>query len=216
MLFFLFAAAAVQAAPVTPAAQPRHYGRLFISPMGEPFRGADPIADWFNQADRNHDGFLTVDEMQRDADRFFLTLDTDHDGEIGPDEITHYETEIAPQVRGEPEDLYAKNIAGGDDQGADGEGYEDDSGYIGNGTGAPQGAGSFGLLNIPEPVSAADLDLNRGVSREEFHKAAGQRFVLLDTNHAGKLTLAQLEGLHPSGSVAGFHHHGDHHRPSGK
>lgn len=215
MLILFLAAAAAQAASSTPAVQPRHYGRLFISPMGEPFRGEDPLADWFNQADHNHDGFLTVDEMQQDADRFFLTLDSDHDGEIGPDEITRYETEIVPQVRGEPEDLYAKNIAGGDDQGADGEGYEDDSGYIGNGTGAPQGAGSFGLLNIPEPVSAADLDLNRGVSREEFHKVAGQRFLLLDTNRFGKLSLAQLEALRPSSPIT-FHHHGDHHRRSGK
>ena len=45
------------------------WARLFISPMGEPFRRAtadeDRLADWFAQADRNHDGMLTVDEMQR-------------------------------------------------------------------------------------------------------------------------------------------------------
>ena len=46
----------------------RRLGRPFVSPMGEPFRGdasGDGLVDWFNQADRNHDGLVTVDEMQR-------------------------------------------------------------------------------------------------------------------------------------------------------
>jgi Ca2+-binding EF-hand superfamily protein len=74
----------------------------FISPMGEPFtadRGGNALADWFAQADRNHDGMLTKDEMQQDAERFFVTLDVNHDGEIDPDEITRYETQIAPANR---------------------------------------------------------------------------------------------------------------------
>ena len=36
--------------------------------------------------------------MQQDAERFFATLDTNHDGEIDPDEITHYE-QSSPQSR---------------------------------------------------------------------------------------------------------------------
>jgi hypothetical protein len=75
---------------------------LFISPMGEPFRPdtreASGLAEWFNQADRNHDGRLMLDEMQGDADRFFAILDVNHDGEIDPDEIEHYETAIAPEI----------------------------------------------------------------------------------------------------------------------
>ena len=59
--------------------------------MGEPFRPAsrdgNGLAEWFAQADRNHDGQLTLDEMQADADRFFALLDVNHDGEIDPDEI---------------------------------------------------------------------------------------------------------------------------------
>jgi hypothetical protein len=164
--------------------------------MGEPFRGQDPLADWFNQADRNHDGFLTVDEMQQDADRFFATLDTNHDGEIDPDEIAHYETAVAPQVHGEPADMYAKSIAGGDTQLDDPDSPESDN--AGNGVVGPVGAGRFALLNIPEPVAAADLDLNRGVSRDEFHKVAGQRFLILDAKHSGRLSLAQLEAMRPS------------------
>jgi len=95
VLALAFAAAASPAAP--PA---HHFGRQFVSPMGEPFlsTGAgDSLQTWFNQADTNHDGVLTSQEMQADAERFFATLDTNHDGEIDPDEITHYELDIAPR-----------------------------------------------------------------------------------------------------------------------
>jgi hypothetical protein len=56
------------------------------------------------------------------------------------------------------------------------------------------GAGGvpISLLGLPEPVIAADADFNRGVSREEFRRAAGQRFVLLDVNHDGRLEPAEL------------------------
>src|ERR1700745_1281596 len=100
-LVLVAAAAAVQAAPFSaPARAP---GRPFISPMGEPFFGRtadeDGLTVWFEQADRNHDGVLTPDEMTADAQRFFEVLDSNHDGEIDPDEIAHYETVIAPEVR---------------------------------------------------------------------------------------------------------------------
>ena len=60
-----------------------------------------------------------------------------------------------------------------------------------------QGAGRYGLLNIPEPVIAADTDLNRGVTLAEFETAADARFVLFDTNHDGKLSLTELQALMP-------------------
>ena len=91
--------------------------------MGEPFRARsasdDTLADWFRQADRNHDGVLTADEMQADADRFFAMLDTDHNGEIEPDELAHYEYEIAPDIqvmtktKRNPDDP-APNVSGAD------------------------------------------------------------------------------------------------------
>src|SRR5205085_1081238 len=95
--------AAAQVTPTAPINITGHAWAPFISPMGEPFRARtaadDTLASWFYQADRNHDGVLTVDEMLADADRFFATLDTDHDGEIDPAELAHYEYEIAPDVQ---------------------------------------------------------------------------------------------------------------------
>ena len=113
----LNAAVATQASPIplsapSPAAQPsppaaerwRQGGggrrTLFISPMGEPFRGQETrsaaLGAWFAQADRDHNGTLSAQEMRDDAARFFATLDSGHDHEIDPDDINRYENEIAP------------------------------------------------------------------------------------------------------------------------
>jgi len=167
----------------------------FISPMGEPFspkfESDNTLATWFRQADRNHDGLLSSVEMQADADRFFETLDTDGNGEIDPDELVHYEWQVAPQIqvnsrlRRQPgEKVDPKNEAEEKRKAR----RRDDSLD-------PQGAARYGLLNIPQPVAAADLDLNRGVSRVEFRQASIYRFGLLDTADRGVLALNQLETL---------------------
>lgn len=193
----------------------------FISPMGEPFRSRstddDTVADWFNQADRNHDGYLTVDEMQADAERFFKTLDENHDGEIDPDELARYEWQVAPEIqvnsrqrqrRGEP----APEISAEDERNAlpdEGDGpqrrkrrHADPGMGIGM-DGSPMGAARYALLNIPEPVAAADSDFNRAISLEEFRDAARSRFELLDARHQGKVSLQELEAMLPPPPVPG-------------
>lgn len=143
-------------AAVAAAMQPANHGsgRAFMSPMGEPFfasaKSADGLSAWFSQTDLDHDGSITADEMTADAARFFKVLDVNKDGEIDPDEISHYE-----------QTMQAK-------------GYR------------------YSLLNIPEPVISADADFNRGVSVEEFRRAASKRFRLMDLNHTGRLTLPVL------------------------
>jgi Ca2+-binding EF-hand superfamily protein len=200
--------------------------------MGEPFRPASRdesgLADWFRQADRNHDGQLTLDEMQADADRFFGLLDVNHDGEIDPDEIERYETVVAPEIssgahfamaamdRAEPEggggDRGGYGGHGGHGGGGGHGGYGGGHGggghrpggggggasFHGRGNDEHEGAARFGLLDLPEPVTAADTNFNRGVSREEFKQAAQQRFLALDLDHRGLLTLPELEKIRPA------------------
>jgi Ca2+-binding EF-hand superfamily protein len=155
--------------------------------MGEPFRAAgaadDPVAAWFAQADRDGDGRLSRGEIEADAARFFASLDLDRNGEIDPAETSRYEREVAPEIqlgqqmgpwqggrrRSSEERRRAREAADG-----------------------LQGAGRFAWLNIPEPVAAADADLNRGVSRDEFARAAGERLQKLDTNQDGMLDRAEL------------------------
>jgi len=191
-----------------------HAWAPFISPMGEPFRARtateDTLARWFAQADRNHDGMLTPDEMEADADRFFTTLDTDHDGEIGPEELVRYEWEVAPeiQVNSRTRRQPGEQIANSGQKGRWRTGESDDPGMERRGrrdSKRPglQGAARYGLLNIPEPVAAADSDFNRGISRSEFRAAAVARFQLLDTAHQGRLGLAQLEAVRTAALAAG-------------
>jgi Ca2+-binding EF-hand superfamily protein len=58
-----------------------------------------------------------------------------------------------------------------------------------------QGAGRFGYLDYPEPVTAADRNFNRGVDAQEFERAADERFALLDANRDGKITPGELPRL---------------------
>jgi hypothetical protein len=53
-------------------------------------------------------------------------------------------------------------------------------------------AAPFGLLAEPEPVRAADADLDGRVTKAEFLAAADRRFKALDRRHDGKLTLDEL------------------------
>lgn len=215
--------------PSTPIYVTGHPWAPFISPMGEPFRAHNPsddaLANWFRQADRNHDGVLTADEMVADAERFFATLDTNHDGQIDPDELEHYEWDVAPEIQVNSRTRRAPGQpapgalpADPDDQPREQHkkrrGDFDDS-SLGLG-GALQGAARYGLLNIPEPVAAADTDFDRAITLQEFREAAAARFQLLDTAHTGKLTLAQLETMRPAIETDGHRRKRDDHAPDAR
>jgi hypothetical protein len=186
---------------------------IFISPMGEPFREGSTAAGlerWFAVADRDSDHALSLAELTGDAGRFFAFLDSDGNGELGPVEINRYEREIAPEIQlGGWAGRRGLGKRGGDWRRRDPDRYEGGGrgpagrrrgggsfSEYGDTTGL-QGAGRYGLINIPEPVIDADSDLNRGVSRAEFAASAGRRFLLLDTGRDGRLTLDELQLLLP-------------------
>ena len=54
------------------------------------------------------------------------------------------------------------------------------------------GAAAYGLLAEPEPVRAADTNLDGRVTKAEFLAAADRRFKRLDKRGDGKLTLDEL------------------------
>ena len=164
---FLMSVAAAEAPPIIVQAYP---WAPFISPMGEPFRppssGEAPIGRWFVRADQNHDGMLTADEMQADADRFFTRLDSNRDGQIDPEEITAYESEIAPDVQvnsqwKRPRGEIAAEPESDRDRPAWDSSRKREDRYDGYRTDGLQGAARYGLLNIPQPVASADADFNR-------------------------------------------------------
>jgi hypothetical protein len=163
---------------------------VFLSPMGEPFRAAPgqpyPSAIWFAGADKNGDNAVTRAEMVADAARFFARLDIDHDGRLTPDEVAAYERDIAPEtslfaVR--PDDFYERSNR---------RRHEVDAVGRSSDYGGAMGAGRYAWLNIPEPVAAADQDIDRVVSAAEFAAAAGRAFDSLDGAGRGRLKLSEL------------------------
>ncbi|HJU77638.1 MAG TPA: EF-hand domain-containing protein [Sphingomicrobium sp.] len=183
----------------------------FISPMGEPFRaraaGEDTLARWFNQADRNRDGALTSTEMEADAERFFARLDADGNGQIEPEELVQYEWELAPEIqvasrwkRSRPAASGARASSGETARRSERAEHVPSSDGLAYGL---QGAARYALLNIPQPVAAADADFDRAITLGEFRLAARYRFQLLDSRRQGRLTLAGLAELLPSPSKAG-------------
>lgn len=185
--------ALAQAAPMAvlpPGDGPRSWrDQLFVSPAGEPFRvGEDqpyPVALWFNQADLNHDGKLGEAEFIADFQRFAAALDTDHDGIIEGTEVEAYENFMVPEVHSGATLSYSTEGEGTS------HGPPADS--------QPMGAGKYGLINLPEPVSSMDMRLNGRITKSDVTTAAVYRFSLLDKDERGWLTLADLPETYAQG-----------------
>ena len=195
------------------------HGEPFRGKEGD---AACPMRIWFDQADADHDGALTRGEFRNDALRFFRTLDVNSDGVIGPGELQRYERVIFPEIAfgdhpgpqaalqtGLLRVAYAGQLGGGGMGGQPGGGGGgggggrhgggkaggDHAGQRGgdDGGSSSQGAGRFGLLAEPEPVSAADLNFDGRISQAEFATRADQRFDDLDAAQTGRLTYADIE-----------------------
>jgi hypothetical protein len=189
-----------------------HFARLpnvFISPAGKPYRARPdepyPVVQWFADADANHDGKLTREDMRADADAFFRTLDTNHDGVIDGFEVQAYEQNVAPEILPHIENLRAgegfdPNLDLADQRNTERQGSSGGGrgGFqlrqpreVKGETGA-QGAAVYSLINQPEPVAAADSDFDGKITLAEFEAAADRHFEILDTKQQGYLTLAGL------------------------
>lgn len=185
---------------------------LFVSPFGEAFRSTPdqpwPVADWFLGADEDLDGIMTYDEFAADGLRWFAHLDTDRSGRLDQAELADYETALrafagpvrGPEGAGRPESgpaqggpgrarlsLAPPQSRGGGRGGPPGGGGRPRSGPQGYGTVAD--AGFFGL---PQPVKAADVNVDQRVTAEEWATMTRRWFLQLDTDQDGKLTLAAL------------------------
>ena len=205
-LFFAaaaLAALAACAAPV-PGTEPAFEGSInvFISPMGEPFRGgkddAYPIDRWFARVDTDHDSALSWDEFKADATAFFRQLDLNHDGVIEGDEVSNYEQNVAPEILPRVARLTARDIPPlpardpqtNRDREATNAATQDMA--IRPRAGLLAGAAVFGVTPEPEPVAASDTDFDGKITLQEWLQSAHRRFDLLDLNHDGRVARAEL------------------------
>ena len=175
--------------------------RLFISPMGEPFRQPDGFGAWLAAADTDHDGAVSLAEFRADGQRFFKLLDTDASGDIDGFEMQAYERERVPEIATvsvEDGPRRRGGMFGGRRRGGDTPTASDSAPTVQAGAfkGAGRsGAARFSLLNIPQPVANCDEDGNGRVSVQEWDHAMARRFSVLDKAGAGRLT---RESLRPS------------------
>jgi EF hand domain-containing protein len=197
------------------------FTQLFISPCGEPYRGRPgepyPVVLWFKQADLNHDGVVDHAEFLADHAGFFDALDSDGNGYLDATELAFYEHRVVPDVFGHDAKLGLVTPRSGEalaerdgvrlilvqgtgqphaEQAPPGpEGAQGPLGGLNAHRKAPriwEGAAAYGLLAEPEPVAAADTDLDGRITKAEFQAAAERRFKLLDKRKDGKLTLDEL------------------------
>ncbi len=175
---------------------------VFISPMGEPFRGGAtdpyPLDRWFSRADTNHDGALQWSEFKADADAFFQQLDTNHDGVLSGAEVSAYEQDVAPEILPRVARLTSKDMSPlpSNDPEANRERAAREAAANGQVT-RPRadllaGAGVFGVTPEPEPVAASDTDFDGKVTLAEWDQSARRRFDFLDKNHDGRIDRAEL------------------------
>ncbi|OYY67423.1 EF-hand domain-containing protein [Sphingomonas sp. 28-63-12] len=94
---------------------------------------------------------------------------------------------------------YGGGHGGGSSFAGDTQGAAQDDGSAGIVPPAPlrlvdpiEGAGRFGLLNIPEPITSMDINLDGRITAAEMTAAARRRFALLDTDNHGYLTQRDL------------------------
>jgi hypothetical protein len=65
-----------------------------------------------------------------------------------------------------------------------------------------EGAARYSLINEPEPIAAADANLDGKVTLAEWMAATDRRFTRLDHNHSGRLTKDNLLHLQPKPAKA--------------
>ncbi|HYC99156.1 hypothetical protein [Brevundimonas sp.] len=177
---------------------------MFISPFGEPFMAEPgepwPVSDWFIGADIDLDQAMTFEEFAADGRRWFGDLDQDRSGRLDQAELAAYEARLRllahgpgqgapPQRRGGDRPAPMTLAEPAPQNGPPGRVRRRGAGGWAGGYGPVAEAGFF---NLPQPVKAADINIDQRVTAEEWATATERWFLALDTDRDGRLTMAGL------------------------
>lgn len=143
--------------------------------------GACPVllARWLSAADRNHDGALEQEEAIEDGAAFFARIDTNGDHFLMPAELAAYRDAQAPTA------YLDRAVRESHHQAEDSEGGKRKGG-------SPAFTSTIGLRGQPDPIMAADANLDFKVSADELRAKIAARFAHLDQDHDSRLTPAEL------------------------
>ena len=145
--------------------------RPLYSPLGEflaTTREAncpDALQNWFDRADRNRDGRFDAAERQADAARLFAAFDADGDGFVTPQELLAARRAVSPAAAEPPPEAANPRRRGRN------------------------------IDTTPDPVMAADLNLDFRVSRSEFDLHVERRLQAADLGRRGYLSKSDLPAL---------------------
>lgn len=157
--------------PATPLADEN----LFIAPSGQPYRSKAgepyPVVAWFEAADTNHDGKVDREEFKAEAVAFFHKMDLRKDGIIDDEIIALYEKKLVPEMLTGVDNPELMNTTDKN---------------------AKRGAAPYELINVAEPLRAADRSFRGRVTLQDMQAQADLNFDYLDEDKKGFLTLDDL------------------------
>ena len=178
------------------------YPTQIYSLTGEPLNGGAlgrpkceaAQADWLARVDTDHDGTLEIDELLAETNRQFTVMNIDHSGQLTADQLEVYRAPFAltrdaapgPQPDGSDQDH-------GQDRGD--QDQDHDQGRRGGRDAPHAGTGPRPPASQPDPVLAADSNLDFEVSLQEFILQQRENFRQLDKNHDQRLSADELNAL---------------------
>jgi hypothetical protein len=191
------------------ASEPKGPPPPTFSPNGEPLVPPQwpqdceaAIDQWFDRLDTGHTGGLSLAQLTADAERQYRLMDLRHDGKVTAEELSRYRLKmmgghyLSVSTPGEN----ARLGRGTDDEARPGdrldEPVDDDRPHGRHGEDRrPVDAYAALVSDQPDPVMAADNDLDGSVTWEEFKALVAQNFAEYDRDHTGVITKSEVEKI---------------------